>query len=180
MDMQAVLVDLELDIQELKYLMEAFAREPNGALREVLRRNILRARNQLEQMLSELDSIHQPTVQEKNIELTASRETMKPEPISKPEDEKVEVKRATDTVPILGESLKLATDLRRLISLNDSFRFSRELFNGDVAAMNRIVEQISEMSSLDMAMAFLSTKVSVNEENEVLIDFQELLKKYFN
>ncbi len=46
------------------------------------------------------------------------------------------------------------TDLRRSISLNDSFRFSRELFNGDSEQMNRVIEQISEMSSLDTAIAF--------------------------
>ena len=28
--MQALLTNIELDIQELKYLMEAFEREPNG------------------------------------------------------------------------------------------------------------------------------------------------------
>ena len=81
---------------------------------------------------------------------------------------------------VLGESLKLSAGLRHAISLNDSFRFSRELFNGDSEQMNRVIEQISEMSSLDTAIAFLYSKVNVDEENEAMIDFQELLKKYFN
>ena len=71
-------------------------------------------------------------------------------------------------------------DLRRSISLNDSFRFSRELFNGDNEQMNRVIEQISEMSSLETAVAFLGSKVDVNEENEAMVDFMEILKKYFN
>ena len=46
--------------------------------------------------------------------------------------------------------------------------------------MNRVIEQISEMSSLETAVAFLGSKVDVNEENEAMVDFMEILKKYFN
>ena len=80
----------------------------------------------------------------------------------------------------MGERIRPAADLRRSISLNDSFRFSRELFNGDNEQMNRVIEQISEMSSLETAVAFLGSKVDVNEENEAMADFMEILKKYFN
>ena len=81
---------------------------------------------------------------------------------------------------VLGESIKISKGLRSSISLNDSFRFSRELFDGDSSLMNRVIEQISVMSSYKAAMAFLSSKVTINEENEAHHDFLELLKKYFN
>ena len=81
---------------------------------------------------------------------------------------------------VLGESIKISKGLRSSISLNDSFRFSRELFDGDSSLMNRVIEQISVMSSYKAAMAFLSSKVNINEENEAHNDFLELLKKYFN
>ena len=58
--------------------------------------------------------------------------------------------------------------------------FRSELFGGDVELMNRVVEQLSAMSSYKTAVAFLSSKVNFNEENETLSDFLELLKKYFN
>ena len=58
--MQALLTNIELDIQELKYLMKAFEREPNGTLREVLKRNILQMRDRLDQMLTELDTVQKP------------------------------------------------------------------------------------------------------------------------
>ena len=141
--MQALLTNIELDIQELKYLMKAFEREPNGTLREVLKRNILQMRDRLDQMLTELDTVQKPV-----------------------EGESIQ--------PILTEK-----EIEETI-LEDSFRFSRELFNGDSEQMNRVIEQISEMSSLDTAIAFLYSKVNVDEENEAMIDFQELLKKYFN
>ena len=81
---------------------------------------------------------------------------------------------------VLGESIKISKGLRSSISLNDSFRFSRELFDGDSSLMNRVIEQISVMSSYKAAMAFLSSKVTINEENEAHHEFLELLKKYFN
>ena len=90
------------------------------------------------------------------------------------------VKEEESKSAVLGESLKLSAGLRHSISLNDSFRFSRELFGGDTDLMNRVIEQISVMSSYKTAVAFLSSKVELNEEKEAVNDFLELLKKYFN
>ncbi|MFR2070298.1 MAG: hypothetical protein ACLS4S_09045 [Bacteroides nordii] len=191
--MQALLTNIELDIQELKYLMEAFEREPNGTLREVLKRNILQMRDRLDQMLTELDTVQkpveeeiiQPILTEKEVEeavleeVEEEKETLRVVE-SQPQIEVQETIKIVSAVSILGERIRPVTDLRRSISLNDSFRFSRELFNGDSEQMNRVIEQISEMSSLDTAIAFLYSKVNVDEENEALTDFQELLKKYFN
>ena len=192
-EMQTLLDDIELDIQELKYLMKAFEREPNGTLREVLKRNILQMRDRLDQMLTELDTVQkpvegesiQPILTEKEIEETILEEVEEEkETLQVVESQsQIEVQETIKNVSagsILGERIRPVTDLRRSISLNDSFRFSRELFNGDSEQMNRVIEQISEMSSLDTAIAFLYSKVNVDEENEAMIDFQELLKKYFN
>ena len=191
--MQALLTNIELDIQELKYLMKAFEREPNGTLREVLKRNILQMRERVDQMLTELDTVQkpvegesiQPILTEKEIEETILEEVEEEkETLQVVESQsQIEVQETIKNVSagsILGERIRPVTDLRRSISLNDSFRFSRELFNGDSEQMNRVIEQISEMSSLDTAIAFLYSKVNVDEENEAMIDFQELLKKYFN
>ena len=191
--MQALLTNIELDIQELKYLMKAFEREPNGTLREVLKRNILQMRDRLDQMLTELDTVQkpvegesiQPILTEKEIEETILEEVEEEkETLQVVESQsQIEVQETIKNVSagsILGERIRPVTDLRQSISLNDSFRFSRELFNGDSEQMNRVIEQISEMSSLDTAIAFLYSKVNVDEENEAMIDFQELLKKYFN
>ena len=191
--MQALLTNIELDIQELKYLMKAFEREPNGTLREVLKRNILQMRDRLDQMLTELDTVQkpvegesiQPILTEKEIEETILEEVEEEKETlqvveSQSQIEVQETIKNASAGSILGERIRPVTDLRRSISLNDSFSFSRELFNGDSEQMNRVIEQISEMSSLDTAIAFLYSKVNVDEENEAMIDFQELLKKYFN
>lgn len=189
--MQTLLTNIELDIQELKYLMEAFEREPNGTLREVLKRNILQMRVRLDQMLIELDIMQKPveeemvksTLMETKVEETSfvEEEILQiVESQSEIETQVQETKQIVSVGSILGESIRPVMDLRKSISLNDSFRFSRELFNGDSEQMNRVIEQISEMGSLDTAVAFLLSKVDVDEENEAMIDFLELLKKYFN
>lgn len=186
--MQALLTNIELDIQELKYLMDAFSREPNAALREVLKRSILQMRARLDQLLLELDAEQksfeekvesvrlEEQILEKQVPMDIEEEVL-PEmdpvsPVNIQIDEKVQI----PSTPILGERIRPAADLRRSISLNDSFRFSRELFNGDNEQMNRVIEQISEMSSLETAVAFLGSKVDVNEENEAMADFMEILK----
>lgn len=81
---------------------------------------------------------------------------------------------------VLGESIRMSAGLRQSISLNDSFHFSRELFGGDIELMNRVVEQMSVMSSYKTAAAFLTSRIHVTEENEALNDLLELLKKFFN
>ena len=186
--MQALLTNIELDIQELKYLMKAFEREPNGTLREVLKRNILQMRDRLDQMLTELDTVQKP-VEGENIQPILT-ETVIEEPVVEDEMEEKEAEDESEDdesllieepkAAVLGESIKMAAGLRHSISLNDSFRFSREIFGGDPELMNRVIEQISVMSSYKTAVAFLASKVSVNEENEAMTDFLELLKKYFN
>ncbi len=63
-----------------------------------------------------------------------------------------------ETVPILAERIKPAKDLKHAISLNDSFRFVRELFAGDAARMNEVVRRLGEAPSLDKAMDILLRK----------------------
>lgn len=193
--MQVVLTDIELDIQELKCLMDAYTREPNTALREVIKRNIIQMRGRLDTLLACLDTV--PPVNEPKpvkAEVEPARVVMEPvEPITEevlPVVEEsqvavapvqsVEEKPVLAPPPILGERIKTAVDLRRSISLNDSFRFSRELFDGDTEQMNRVLQQIGEMSTYAAATSFLSSKMKVGEENEAMADLLELLKKYFN
>ena len=216
---QKLLTDIELDVHELKLLMNTFSKEPTQTLSELLKRSILRMQERLEQLSEEIsavpveassspvaeaeieapiveeqapviEEIEYPVIEEPVVEeneattpgedepvivqelQTAVEETVMEEPVVEDEMEEKDA--------VLGESIKMAAGLRHSISLNDSFRFSREIFGGDPELMNRVIEQISVMSSYKTAVAFLASKVSVNEENEAMADFLELLKKYFN
>lgn len=221
-DMQALLNDIELDIQELKCLMEAVSRKPDSALREVAKRNIVQMRGRLDILLEQLDRGALPenelpdriinpmpepvsaaaAAEEEEEEIVVGNPEKDEEPVivpeasEMPEPEQLELPKVTvepaqsaevsmkietntASTPILAERIKTAGDLRRSISLNDSFRFSRELFGGSMEQMNHVLQQIGEMHSLDAALVFLSSKIKVEEENEAKADLVELLKKYF-
>ena len=241
---QKLLTDIELDVHELKYLMDSFTKEPAPTLSELLKRSITRMQGRLDELQQEVDAVQvispsaveetaeeedevagseedSPVIiqslesvvvkedeegeaivaEEKPVVIAAAAETAeaaaaeedeedeeaeeaegkKEEPaiVAEPVVETV-VKEEEPKSAVLGESLKLSAGLRHAISLNDSFRFSRELFGGNTDLMNRVIEQISVMSSYKTAVAFLSSKVELNEEKEAVNDFLELLKKYFN
>lgn len=232
---QKLLTDIELDVHELKYLMDSFTKEPTPTLSELLKRSITRMQGRLEELQQEVDAVQvispsaveetaeeedevagseedSPVIiqslesvvvkedeegeaivaEEKPVVIAAAAETAAAEEEEEEEGKKEEpaiveepvvetvVKEEEPKSAVLGESLKLSAGLRHAISLNDSFRFSRELFGGNTDLMNRVIEQISVMSSYKTAVAFLSSKVELNEEKEAVNDFLELLKKYFN
>ncbi|SDB78697.1 hypothetical protein SAMN05192581_104730 [Bacteroides ovatus] len=243
---QKLLTDIELDVHELKYLMDSFTKEPTPTLSELLKRSITRMQGRLDELQQEVDAVQvispsavEETAEEEDevagseedspviiqsLESVVVKEDEEEEAIvaeEKPvviaaaaeiaaeaaaaaaaeeeeeEEEEEEWKKEESAIveepvvetvvkeeepksAVLGESLKLSAGLRHAISLNDSFRFSRELFGGNTDLMNRVIEQISVMSSYKTAVAFLSSKVELNEEKEAVNDFLELLKKYFN
>ena len=239
---QKLLTDIELDVHELKYLMDSFTKEPTPTLSELLKRSITRMQGRLDELQQEVDAVQvispsaveetaeeedevagseedSPVIiqslesvvvkedeegeaivaEEKPVVIAAAAEPAAEEAAAAEEEEEEEeegkkeepaiveepvvetvVKEEEPKSAVLGESLKLSAGLRHAISLNDSFRFSRELFGGNTDLMNRVIEQISVMSSYKTAVAFLSSKVELNEEKEAVNDFLELLKKYFN
>lgn len=239
---QKLLTDIELDVHELKYLMDSFTKEPTPTLSELLKRSITRMQGRLDELQQEVDAVQvispsaveetaeeedevagseedSPVIiqslesvvvkedeegeaivaEEKPVVIAAAAETAAEEAAAAAAEEEEEeegkkeepaiveepvvetvVKEEEPKSAVLGESLKLSAGLRHAISLNDSFRFSRELFGGDTDLMNRVIEQISVMSSYKTAVAFLSSKVELNEEKEAVNDFLELLKKFFN
>ncbi len=201
---QKLLADIELDVHELKYLMDSFTKEPTQTLSELLKRSVARMQGRLDELSQEIDSVElvslssfvvEETVVKEN-EITAQEKDasviiQSPEPVIEAAAEEEEEEPVIEEAPViikkeepknavLGESIKLAAGLRHFISLNDSFRFSRELFKGDTDLMNRVIEQISVMGSYKTAVAFLSSKVEIDEEKDAVVDFLELLKKYFN
>lgn len=207
---QKLLADIELDVHELKYLMDSFTKEPTQTLSELLKRSVARMQGRLDELSQEIDSVELVSLSSFVVEETVVKENetiaqekdasviiQSPKPVIEAAEEAEEEKEEKEEEPVieeapliikkeepknavLGESIKLAAGLRHSISLNDSFRFSRELFKGDTDLMNRVIEQISVMGSYKTAVAFLSSKVEIDEEKDAVVDFLELLKKYFN
>ncbi|MDR3118400.1 MAG: hypothetical protein LBU44_03140 [Mediterranea sp.] len=93
-----------------------------------------------------------------------------------------EEKKEQEQIPpatMLGEQFKPAAELSKGLTLNDTFRFARELFNGDKDEANRVLKELSRMDSLADAVSYLSSQTEWDEENDAVKDLIELLKKYF-
>ena len=207
-EMQTLLDDIELDIQELKYLMQVLATDANPTLKVVAKRNIQQMRARLDALQKQLDEtpvevvvipeapvapvvipepaaapeLVKPTPVEEPVvvEITKPVEIVSPKPESTPKPESESSAIISSASPILAERIKPATDLRHAISLNDSFRFAREIFGGDTARMNEVIRQLGAAPSLEKALELFSSTVNPDEENETVVDFIELLKKYFS
>lgn len=188
-DMQTLLNDIELDIQELKCLIQAISGDSNPALRIVAKRNIHQMQERLNAITKLLDETSgpasaRPVSKEELVCGQAESVSCSVEPISRPVETSVAAEPVSVAIPpvstILAEKIKPATDLRHAISLNDSFRFTRELFGGDAARMNEVVRQLGESSSLDKAMDIFNSTVHPDEDNVAAADFIELLRKYFS
>ena len=207
-EMQTLLDDIELDIQELKYLMQVLATDANPTLKVVAKRNIQQMRARLDALQKLLDEtpveevvipeapvapvvipepaaapepvkptpVEEPVV----VEITKPVEIVSPKPESTPKPESESSAIISSASPILAERIKPATDLRHAISLNDSFRFAREIFGGNTARMNEVIRQLGAAPSLEKALELFSSTVNPDEENETVVDFIELLKKYFS
>ena len=207
-EMQTLLDDIELDIQELKYLMQVLATDANPTLKVVAKRNIQQMRARLDALQKLLDEtpvevvaipeapvvpvvipepaaapeLVKPTPVEEPVvvEITKPVEIVSPKPESTPKPESEPSAIISSASPILAERIKPATDLRHAISLNDSFRFAREIFGGDTARMNEVIRQLGAAPSLEKALELFSSTVNPDEENETVVDFIELFKKYFS
>ncbi|MDD6210799.1 MAG: hypothetical protein PUB21_09370 [Bacteroidales bacterium] len=70
-------------------------------------------------------------------------------------------------------------DVRKLLSLNDRFRFQRELFNGNAEAFNRMLDALNSMSSYSEALQFLFTDMHWKEDDEVVKEFCTLIERRF-
>lgn len=171
--MQTLLNDIELDIQELKCLMQAITGDTNSALRVVAKRSIQQMKTRLDELQKLLDEA--PGVVPTVIQAIKAEQEQSVVSVAEPAQSSV-----SSVSPILAECIRPSTDLRHSISLNDSFRFIRELFNGDSSQMNEIVRQLGEAPTLDKAMDIFNSEVHPAEENEAAADFIELLKKYFS
>ena len=71
------------------------------------------------------------------------------------------------------------SDLRKAFSLNDRFRFRRELFGGDEARMNRTIGDLNELHSYEASVAYLSDELKWNIDDPAVADFLLLIEKRF-
>lgn len=74
---------------------------------------------------------------------------------------------------------KILSDFRKAFSLNDRFRFRRELFGGDESRMNKAITDLNNINSFEESMTYLHQELQWNIEDEAVADFLKLIEKRF-
>ncbi len=207
MDLLLLLNELELDVREFKYLTKSYLEAHSSSdIKVLLDRNVLQLHKKLDEISLFLND-SQKTINQEKSPVGCSKEIVDNvlnEEMSKQIDEidvvhTLETEEQTEndilksstvndverdveapSILVLGDRLFSKDDLRKMMSLNDSFRFARELFRGDIDLMNVTLTQIQMKQSFEDAFAYINSTIEISEEDEAGADFILLLKKYFS
>ncbi len=74
---------------------------------------------------------------------------------------------------------RAANDLRRMFTLNDKYRFRRELFGNSDAAFNDAIDIVSAMHSMDEVREYFSLDMGWNLESDDVKDFLDVIATHF-
>lgn len=110
--------------------------------------------------------------------------------LPEPEDEMPLPPLPTDFPEVIGESASpmrvdeklqrdLSKDIRKAFSVNDRFRYQRELFAGSASAMNTAIEHIEMMTSYGNAELYFYSQLHWDREDEVVQDFMNIVRNHF-
>ena len=98
------------------------------------------------------------------------------------DEEVVDDEDEDDDVPLtLDEALQrnMSRDLRKAFSLNDRFRYRRELFANNDVEMNDTLNLVETMHSFSEAAAFFYGDLEWDKEAPEVIDFMNVIRNHF-
>lgn len=96
---------------------------------------------------------------------------------SAPLDTKIDSSESVSMDEVLQR--RMAKDIRNIISLNDRFRFRRELFFNDDEKMSATIQYLNETDSYKDAFEYLQNQYDWDLENETVSDFMIIVEKRF-
>lgn len=76
-------------------------------------------------------------------------------------------------------SRREARNLRKAFTLNDKFRFRRELFGNDDELFGQTLDTLQQMSSYQQAVEYLEHNMGWDVKNEDVADFLSIIKNHF-
>ena len=75
---------------------------------------------------------------------------------------------------------KIFSDIQSSLSLNDRFRFQKDLFGNDSNLMSQALSHLNNLGSFDEIMDYIDNQFSWNWEEESASAFKEILKTKFS
>ena len=85
----------------------------------------------------------------------------------------------TEEVIVEVPDKKAYPNVREKLSINDSFRFQRDLFAGNKKQMDEILDELNGFNSIDETFLYLHSRFDWDWDDESAIAFKELLEKRF-
>lgn len=132
---------------------------------------------------SEIEVVPEPEIEE---EPAPEPVEEVPEPEEVPEiEEEIEEEIADESVVektiTLDEAFirNKAKDLKSAFSLNDTFRFRRELFGNSAADMNDAIDLVNAMNSYDEAEDYFINDLGWDAESDEVREFMEIIRNHF-
>lgn len=113
------------------------------------------------------------------IKTEESKKTTIADKIISPTVSRNEILAKTDQSISASIAHKKIDDIKQAISIGDRFRFQRELFRGNGEDMNKTLNYINQLATLDEAVTFLQSKYGWESGNETTEDFYQILKRKF-
>ncbi|MDE5553603.1 MAG: hypothetical protein K2J10_00275 [Muribaculaceae bacterium] len=123
---------------------------------------------QLKEILSSLTELTVPSEILEHSESTGSTEPSECSETSELSD----ISQPTPIATVSG-------DLRKAFTINDRFRFRRELFGGDDKAMMDVIAHLSDAQTFADAQAYLDT-LAWDADNEAVAEFKDIVSTFFN
>ena len=113
----------------------------------------------------------------------APQPEVKPEPVAEPTQPlhkaKQQLHNATQPLQtsLFGTSVE---DIRQAISLGDRFLFQRELFAGNGELMQKTLDELNALDSLEEAMDYVADNFEWDKESTAVQLFENVLKRRFS
>ncbi len=191
--MNTRLVERQDELSHLSVLLDQYQR-----MAEACKKDILATKQEIENsepLLSQKEVVKEAVMQkepEPIIEEPVQKEEVKSptdpvreEPVKEPVQKTAEAPQPAPVMAKGNVSLndllekKNLSDFRKAFSLNDRFRFRRDLFHGNEEQMNQVISDLNQIDSLDEALRFIDKNLSWDMNNETVADFIKLLEKRY-
>lgn len=125
------------------------------------------------------DFVCRPTADRASADEMAIADSAVEEEVADSGDDVVTDQKATEPVPAAAPAPAHAAELP-VFTLNDRFRFIRELFKGSNQDFNDTLRLVSSMSSADEVIEYLSDDLCLDSENPDVADFTAIVTQCFH
>ena len=191
--MNARLVERQDELSHLSVLLDQYQRMAEACKKDILatKQEIENSEPLLSQKEEEKEAVLQkepePIIEEpvQKDEVKSPTEPVCEEPVKEPVQKTAEAPQSAPVMAKGNVSLndllekKNLSDFRKAFSLNDRFRFRRDLFHGNEEQMNQVIADLNQIDSLEEALCFIDTNLSWDMNNETVADFIKLLEKRY-